>query len=130
MYKVILLFFWPSKLASLAASHGQESDTASGAINRIRASYLRAIITIILLSLISIGCAYIINQIGGLSIETVTLLRFLCSAFIALAVLAKLSWEIQTWDGDTIPEQVNSYIFQFFYKVGVIGMLCSLLINT
>lgn len=130
MYKVFLLFFYPSKLATLASEQGQDIDAALNSINKIRGSYLRAAATIILLSLIAIGCAYIANQIDGLTSVNLIYLRFTCSAFIALAVLAKLSWEIQTWKGATVPEQVNSYIFQFFYIIGVVGMLSSLLINT
>lgn len=129
MIKAFLLFLWPSKLADLAAAKGQERDQALDAIRKIRGSYARAIATILLLCLAAVGVAYLANQLGGLSAKHIIIVRFTCSAFIALAVLAKLSWEIQTWKGKTVPEAVNTYLFKLFYQVGVIGMLASILMK-
>lgn len=129
MIKALLLFLRPKKLADLAAAQGQDRDQALEAIKKIRGSYARAIATILLLCLAAVGLAYSANQLGGLSSNHIIVVRFVCSAFIALAVLAKLSWEIETWKGETVPEVVNTYLFKLFYQVGVIGMLASLLIK-
>lgn len=128
MIKAILLFLWPAKLAEIAALQGQDRDQAFEAICKIRGSYARAIATILLLCLAAIGVAYSVNQLGGLSSGHLVIIRFACSALIALAVLAKLSWEIQTWKGETVPEAVNTYLFKLFYQVGLIGMLASILV--
>lgn len=130
LYKVFLLFFLPAKLAKLASKNEQSYENALQNIVRIRRSYFRAFITIILLSTISLEIAFVIKELGGLNEDHLSVLRFVSSMFIALAVLAKLGWEIQTYDGDTIPEQANSYIFQLFYQIGVVGMLSSLLTGT
>jgi hypothetical protein len=130
MIKALLLFFCPSKLILIAVSNGQDESNASESVQKIRSSYFKAIATITFLCIISVVVAYIINQIGGLKFVQLTAMRFFCFALIALAVLAKLSWEIQTWKGQTIPEEVNSFLFKLFYKVGVIGTLASLLIKS
>ena len=130
MIKALLLFLWPAKLAELAADQGQDRDQAFEAIREIRRSYARAIATIFLLCLAAFGVAYLVNQLGGLDDGHLVIIRFVCSALIALAVLAKLSWEIQTWEGKTVPEAVNTYLFKLFYQVGVIGMLASILVNS
>lgn len=129
MIKAFLLFLWPSKLVEMAASEGQDKDQAAAAIREIRFSYTRAIATIFLICVAAIGLAHLINQLGGLSAEKLIVVRFICSALIALAVLAKLSWEIQTYKGETIPEAVNTYLFKLFYQVGLIGMLASILVT-
>jgi len=130
MYKVLLLFFLPSKLAKLASEEEQNYDDALRSIIKIRKSYLRAFTAIFLLSVIAFELAFLVNEWGALSYKQLAVLRFISSTFIALAVLAKLGWEIQTYKGTTIPEQANSYMFQVFYQIGVVGMLSSLLIIT
>jgi len=130
MINALLLFFWPSKLISIAIKNGQDKSSASESVLKIRSSYFKAIATISFLCIIAVVVAYIINYIGGLGAVQLTAMRFFCSALIALAVLAKLSWEIQTWKGQTVPEEVNSFLFKLFYKAGVIGMLSSLLIKS
>jgi hypothetical protein len=129
MFKAFLLFLWPDKLADLALAQEQERDQALAAIKKIRQSYARAILTILLLALVAAGLAYLVNQAGGLSANQLSVMRFSCTSLIALAVLAKLSWEIQTWEGKTVAEKVNTYLFKVFYRVGVIGILASILIN-
>jgi hypothetical protein len=130
MKLLLLLFFWPSKLASLAKGKGNTEEHAKEAIDKIRRSYFNAILTIALLAVLSVLLAYLVNSIGGISQGNLVSLRFASSVFIAVAVLAKLSWEIQTFGGKSIQEDANSYAFQFFYKIGVVGALASLLINT
>ncbi|WP_027874045.1 hypothetical protein [Spongiibacter marinus] len=130
MKLLFLLFFWPSKLASLAKGQGNTEEQAKEAIDKIRKSYATAILTIVLLAILAILLAYIVNSSGGISQSNLMFLRFASSVFIAVAVLAKLSWEIQTFGGSSIQEAANSYAFQFFYKIGVVGALASLLINT
>lgn len=130
MKLLFLLFFCPSKLAGLAKGQGNTEEQAREAIYKIRKSYFKAVLTIVLLAILACLLAYVVNTIGGLSQANLVVLRFVSSVFIAIAVLAKLSWEIQTFGGASIQEDANSYAFQFFYKLGVVGALASLLINT
>ena len=46
------------------------------------------------------------------------LLQYIGIGFLLWATLAKAGWNIQTMNGDTIPELVNEWVFRFLYVIG------------
>ena len=41
------------------------------------------------------------------------------TAFLLVAGLGKLGWTLQTWDGNTPPEQLNDLLFRIFSYLGM-----------
>ncbi len=57
-------------------------------------------------------------------------LRILASLIIAWAVLSKLTKEIESWGGKSLPEQLQALLFRIMYCIGVSIIICTLFLKT
>lgn len=69
----------------------------------------------------SAGCV-----LGKPSAILVSTLQILGAAIILIATLALLGWEIQSWKGRSLPEQVNRWLFRAQYWFGTTLFVFSL----
>lgn len=51
--------------------------------------------------------------------------QYLGVAILLWATLGKIGWSIQTMNGNTLPEQVNNFVYQLLYVVGSICLAFS-----
>ena len=56
----------------------------------------------------------------------VLILRFFASLIVAWAVLSKRGKEIESWEGKSLPEQLNNLSFRIAYFIGVSLFVCTL----
>ena len=59
---------------------------------------------------------YLCGGLRKLFIEEI--LQYSGIAVLLWATLAKVGWDIQTMNGNTIPELVNEWVFRFLYFIG------------
>ncbi len=137
-----LFLFSPSKFIQMAINNNvhekstvhqelEESTRQSmqNSTRIMRSSLFGAIQTLIIMILL----AYIISLIfKAASLEILSffiiVLRFLSGCFIFIGIWGKAGWDIETWDGTTLPEQVNSHLSKYLYITGMWIMLVSYLI--
>jgi hypothetical protein len=56
--------------------------------------------------------------VGPPSQATARLILYSGIGTLLWATLAKCGWNIQSWNGTTLPEQVDNFLFRFLYLVG------------
>jgi hypothetical protein len=83
----------------------------------------QAIVGIALASSVS---GVLINLRAPFTHEEILGLRVASSLIIARAVLAKLGKEIESIAGASMPEQLNSLLFEILYYIGVSGIITSI----
>ncbi|MDH5180586.1 MAG: hypothetical protein OEZ39_12060 [Gammaproteobacteria bacterium] len=76
-----------------------------------------------LLTEVAVACGIVFgfilqSSVGAASSRTVLLLQLIGASIILAATLALLGWDIQSMEGDTLPERVNQWLFRFQYWVG------------
>jgi cytochrome c biogenesis protein CcdA len=134
--QLFLLFFAPTRLLeklvaeelknSSPEKEGHIRDREKGRIEKIRKSLYKSFVVILAIGIVSYICGYILNTFTTVTGTMVLSIRVVSTLLIAWAVFSKLTKEIESWGGRSIPEQVNSYSFRFFYFIGVAGVVCSL----
>lgn len=113
-----LLSAYPSRQLPperVKALESQESERT----RKIRAAYGKACLQTfasIVLGLVTgrLGTALL----GPLPQWIESLLAVLSAAIVLTATLGLLGWEIQSWKGTTLPEQVNRALFRALYWLG------------
>ena len=137
-----LLFFTPSKFIQVALDDSLHKYTTTPqeleestqqnmqkSTHMVRSAVFNALRTLIAMIIF----AFIISGITkALELEIasnyIVILRFLSGCSIFLAIWGKAGWDIQTWDGNTLPEQVNSRLSKYLYITGMWIMLVTYLI--
>lgn len=84
-------------------------------------------------SFIIVLCCFIISLILALTTSVPTQVVFwlgiIGTGIILWATLGYLGWEIQSWKGETLPEQINRMWFRVLYIVGTLLLFISILFN-
>ena len=84
-------------------------------------------------SFIIVVCCFIISLILALMISVPTQVVFwlgiIGTGIILWATLGYLGWKIQSWKGETLPEQINRMWFMVLYIVGTLLLFISILFN-
>ena len=137
MTNLLLLIFARSKSAEKTIGDKQDcADTKEDQkkikkdLKKIRAALFNAFLEIILISTFAIAIACLINHLGCMTTGKLKVYRFIFAMITSIAVSGRLSWEIQTWKGNSIPEQAAKDLYKLLYRIGIFGMLSSLAINT
>ena len=130
------MFLWPSGCIDNITQECLEQekeekeqhirDREKGRIDRLRNSYLRSFVKIIFIAFCGYVAAYLINTYYPVTQEFITGMRVVASLLIAWAVFSKLSKEIESWGGDSIPEQLNALVFKINYFLGISMVICTL----
>lgn len=92
---------------------------------KLRTSIINSFKSIAIVVLSAFLLAKFLNFLGvPASKEIINLLRLISICLIFWSVWGKLGWEIQTWDGETLPEMINKNWSKSLYLSGVfIGIL-------
>jgi hypothetical protein len=100
---------------------GREEQTSA-----LRRSVLSSLVTVLALA----AAAWLSSSpLAGVSGSTISGLRTLSAALILWAVLGRLGWNIQTFQGDTLPERFNSLWFRLIYVTGAYLLVLSMFLS-
>jgi hypothetical protein len=132
---IFLLFFWPSRLIQKTEDYYKKINTPEAIAEKQRKnneipqskrsiySIRKALFWSFVLVMLSVISALIVGKIyylcGGVRHQFLEeILQYSGIGILLWATLGKVGWDIQTMDGDTIPELVNEWVFRFQYVVG------------
>ncbi len=127
----ILLVFNPSELVQKSVSDAIEKnkkdtdasksleDRFEERINKLRTNFLKSFEIIFVLFVLSLVFACIFVAFYPLSDRWLNSLQIISAFLILFALLSYLGWSIQTWGGDSLPEQLDSYLFRMFNSVAI-----------
>ena len=133
------MILWPKACLESVVDESLKSENSDGEqhirereearINELRKAYLKSAFTIFNIFIFGYLTAHLINYFYEVNSQFVTTLRVAASLLIAWAVLSKLGKEIESWDGTTIPEQINALVFKASYFLGVSLVICTLFLE-
>lgn len=139
---IFLLFFWPSRLIQKTVEDYHEMKTPEAieeeqrknkeipqskrSIDGIR----KALFWSFILVLFSVTAALAVGKVyylcGGVRhLFFEEILQYSGIGILLWATLGKVGWDIQTIDGNTIPELVNEWVFRFLYVIGSFMLVLS-----
>lgn len=128
LWYLFLMYVWPRRFINACISKSghtnedqienvKQNDTSR--IKKIRKSHAIYFLLVTFLSILGFLVALTINTFCPFELFFIRVFRLISIIVIAWAVLSKLTWEIQSWKGESLPEQVNSFSFKFFYSLGI-----------
>jgi len=99
--------------------HGREKQTQT-----LRRSILSSLVIVAVLCFF----AWVTRAlVGELPARWIAGVRVLSGGLILWAVLGRLGWKIQTWNGTSLPERVNDTWFKLTYGLGVYLLMLSVM---
>lgn len=126
--KLLFSFFSERRLLEIAKkeeythAHGSIEQFEEGTRKRnsdFKKEVAKSLRDVLLMLLAAIGLAYIVLRIF-LNSQYIGSIFILFGAVIAaFATLGRIGWKIQTMEGDSIVEQINSYLFRLLYRFSV-----------
>lgn len=128
LWYLFLIYIRPSAFVNICvAKSGKETtedkenvrNNDSDRTRKIRKSHFKNFVLITVLSGSGFLVADAINTYCTLELFSIRVFRLVSIIIVAWTVLSKLTWEIQSWSGESLPEKVNSFAFKFFYGVGI-----------
>ena len=138
LWYLILVYLWPPAFLNICVKRrGYESEEEiknvkeqeSKRIKSIRKSHFKSFILVSMVSISGFALALAINNYCPLQLFTIRVFRLISIIIIAWAVLSKLTKEIESWGGKSLPEQVNNFSFRFFYALGIFLAVTSLFLE-
>ena len=138
LWYLILVYLWtPAFLNICVKSRGYETEEdinsvkeqESKRIKSIRKSHFKSFALVSIVSISGFALALAINNYYPLQLFTIRVFRLVSMIIIAWAVLSKLTKEIESWGGKSLPEQVNNFSFRFFYALGIFLAVTSLFLE-
>jgi len=138
LWYLLLIYFRPSAFVNACVKRrGYEEkeeienvkEQESKRTKEIRKSHVKSFLTVLVVSLLGFFLAEYVNSCFAFSLFQIRVFRLISVVVVAWAVLSKLSWEIQSWGGESLPEQVNNYSFRLFYSLGIFMAVVSLFLE-
>ncbi len=122
---ILLLVFWPSRFNRFAREYAnaqpkkvkwQFPETPT---QEVRKKLFSSFVEV----LCAVAAGYVtgmvfMNRYGPASDTHIQVLQYLGIAIILWATLAKGGWNIQTVEGESLPEKVDQWIYRVLYFVG------------
>ena len=132
---ISLLIFWPTRLIQKAEEDyrkmntpdvidekqrkNKETSQSERSINNIRKALFWSLVLVLLSVFAALAVGKMYYLCGGLrKLFIEEILQYSGIAVLLWATLAKVGWDIQTMNGNTIPELVNEWVFRFLYFIG------------
>lgn len=103
---------------------GREGDR----LDQIRSSINSSILYAISIVVISISVVFVISYLTELERHTVQYIRTTSIIIVAWAVIFRLGYINSSWSKNSLPEQLQTFVFKFFYFIGVVGIIVSIYI--
>jgi hypothetical protein len=138
LWHLILIYFWPPAFLRVCVKHrGYETEEEinnvkeqeSKRIKNIRKAQFTSFALVIIVSLSGFALASYINIYYPLQLFTIRVFRLISIIIIAWAVFSKLSKEIESIGGKSLPEQINNFSFRLFYVLGVFLAITSIFLE-
>lgn len=144
--KLFFLIFMPGKFISLSVddSIAKEKETNEGfkqrfdndenyrktrheellkqfsdSTNELRGNIGKTFTFVFLVTLLSFVLAIFVKKYVFINPEIILLIQIFSSFLVLWALLGQLGQSIQTFDGTTLPEQINEYWFRFLNCIGI-----------
>ena len=132
---ISLLIFWPTRLIQKTEEDYRKMNTpdvieekqrknkeisqSEKSINNIRKALFWSLVLVLLSVIAALAVGKIYYLCGGLRKPFIEeILQYSGIAVLLWATLAKVGWDVQTMNGNTIPELVNEWVFRFLYVIG------------
>lgn len=95
--------------------------------DNIRIAMIGSFFAVTLTAILAILCSTILKLLNiTLSTDFIAAIRFLAACLLFWSFWGKVGWEIQSYDGDSLPEIINICLTKYLYLSGVFCMLISL----
>lgn len=107
----------PKKFMQLA------NDVEHKRTPKLRKAIGQSFIMVVSCFLISLVIVFLLP----LSQQIASWLGIIGTGIILWATLGYLGWEIQSWDGETLPDQINRIWFRWLYIAGTLLLFISIL---
>lgn len=134
-WAALLLVCNPSRLNDLARRHNEWLNTPeqiaarqkretelpfyASSIRRIRRGFLFSFVLVLGASVVAAALSrLILSSWGAFSNQTLEILQYIGIGIILWATLGKQGWSIQTFNGTTVPEQLDDAIYRWLYVLG------------
>ena len=92
----------------------------------IRRSWWNSLCFVFAIGLCGSVIGVLIDKLFSVNELCVLIFRIFASLIIAWAVFSKLGKEIESWGGNSLPEQLNILSFRIAYFIGVSLFICTL----
>jgi len=87
--------------------------------NKLRNSIFRAFVMVLLIFICAFLSAFIMKNYVNITKKWLFIIQIISAFVILWALMGKLGFGIQTFCGDTLPEQVNNFWFIFLNVIGI-----------
>ena len=134
---ILAFVFWPSRFTDMSLEEADKQDQEAktqpkdrrtdfeGRTSKLRQAWGWGI----LLTLVAILMGWVLGRILQ-PIESAhtwsVILQMIAAGTILSATLSVLGWEIQTYNGKTLPEHLNRLLFRIAYVLGTAALVASL----
>jgi len=98
-------------------------------IDQLRAAIGHSLLYTICIILIGVILVVLLDNYVSIDAITVRTIRVTSIILIAWAVIFRLGYVNDSWSKNTIPEQMQTFVFKFFYFIGVLGITISMYLN-
>lgn len=121
---LLLFIFRPCAFKSKSLNYDKKINSLSNSpapdrIQEVKKTYRTSFIFTSLAGIIGFTISIFFNQLNIIpSSRVISILQAMSALFFLWATLAKGGWNILSWAGNTLPEQVDRWIFRILYFIG------------
>lgn len=128
---VLALFFRPSYAKRISRGHHEQLNSTSGnaqqdsepwadkQITTLRASWLRALITVVLVLFAGWVCGRLLaTYVGKDGAEWQASIQYIGAGLLLWVTLGQGGFSIQSMDGKTFAEQLDGWVYRIIHVVG------------
>jgi hypothetical protein len=150
---ILLFLFWPARFVKRAVQHDVElefetnqqlraafpdktlppdrlnkfQDNAWNRTRSVRIAFFSALgLTLLAIAVGLIAGYFLKRNFCAPSSRVTSALQISGAAIILVATLAKVGWKIQSWNGETLPEKADRWMFRALYVIGTFLFVLSL----
>ncbi|HSX10777.1 MAG TPA: hypothetical protein VLF94_03560 [Chlamydiales bacterium] len=107
------------------SSQTEINSTHGARVKEVLYSYGKFFICAVILAVVATSGALSVNYYWPLPSAAIRVLQIL-GAIIEVTALGNMGWELQTWNGNTLAERINSKLARCFSLVGFSVLVFSL----
>lgn len=135
---IFLVYFWPSRALDLWVSESnwgtdvrkrEFRESHAERVREIRRKHVGALVTVAIVCGVGFYVANVLNAHVAMSLYEIRVLRLTSIVIVAASVLGRLGPDIETMDGNSPPEKMNSNAFRLFYLTGLFLAVIALFIE-
>ena len=100
----------------------------AGRLDQLGASIKHSLIFILSIAATSLTLVFLITLFADTDETTIRIIRAVSITIVAWAVIFRLGYINPSWSNNSLPEQLQTFVFKFFYFAGVTGIIVSIFI--